>query len=547
MLGLDVVPDAGPRVAPRLLPRPRRHALRRRRVRRARPARPLRACRRRRRPRSTSRRGRRRSTRSSAATPERLALIHFGVADDVAAPPRRAAPRAARLGRVGRGRRDRGGVRRVRARASSPTRGEDAPRTTTSRCRSGSRTAGSKRWADKRARLQRRVARHHPVVAGRSATATSACSSRRGRSRTSGRTSRRSRSRSRCSTSAAARPRSASASPPGRSRRWRCSPSAASSATGCRAALVMIGSDIASIAVRTAMGVAARHGARAGLGADRAAGAAAAPRSRSTRPPRTGSCARSSREELLQQANRLLAIARYAAFPLGAAVGGTIVALVGPGTALLFDAGTYAASALLLSRMRVESIARAGAGFVHELREGWSAFVEHTWVWVLVRLDRALLPDHLRAVLRARPVHREALDGRRAARGASSSPARGSARCSAASTGLRLRPRGRPMVATGAALAGRPPSRASCSPSTPTVVAARAGRACCAGFAFALGSVVWDTTLQRKVPPDKLARVAAYALDGRDGLPARRATRSQARSRSAIGMRGLPDDRARAG
>src|SRR5207253_10343917 len=75
---------------------------------------------------------------------------------------------------------------------------------------------------------------------------------------------------------------------------------------------------------------------------------------------------------------------RYAAFPLGAAVGGSIVALIGPGTALLVDAGTYATSALLLSQIRVASIARAGAGFLRELREGWSAFIEQTWVWVLV-------------------------------------------------------------------------------------------------------------------------------------------------------------------
>src|SRR5262249_60332784 len=73
---------------------------------------------------------------------------------------------------------------------------------------------------------------------------------------------------------------------------------------------------------------------------------------------------------LIQQANGYLAIARYAAFPLGAAIGGTIVATVGSGTALLFDAGTYAASALLLSRVRVTSLARAGSSFVRELREG---------------------------------------------------------------------------------------------------------------------------------------------------------------------------------
>jgi MFS family permease len=35
-----------------------------------------------------------------------------------------------------------------------------------------------------------------------------------------------------------------------------------------------------------------------------------------------------------------------------------------------------------------------------------------------------------------------------------------------------------------------------------------------AGFAFALGSVVWDTTLQRYIPPQKLARVASYGWMG---------------------------------
>ncbi len=48
--------------------------------------------------------------------PERLALIHFGVADDVGRHLAELRLRPARLGRVGRGRRDRGGVRRVRAR-----------------------------------------------------------------------------------------------------------------------------------------------------------------------------------------------------------------------------------------------------------------------------------------------------------------------------------------------------------------------------------------------------------------------------------------------
>jgi MFS family permease len=47
-------------------------------------------------------------------------------------------------------------------------------------------------------------------------------------------------------------------------------------------------------------------------------------------------------------------------------------------------------------------------------------------------------------------------------------------------------------------------------PSTVLLTPAAAG----AGFAFALGSVVWDTTLQRAIPPEKLARVASYGWMG---------------------------------
>src|SRR5215469_10904347 len=132
--------------------------------------------------------------------------------------------------------------------------------------------------------------------------------------------------------------------------------------------LVMIGSDVASATVRTTMGVllVSGHAEVWQLIALQACGGAAVA---FYSPASYGLVREVVPEEQLQQANGLLAIARYAAFPLGAAVGGTIVALIGPGTALLVDAGTSAASALLLSQIHVKSIARAGAGFFHELRD----------------------------------------------------------------------------------------------------------------------------------------------------------------------------------
>jgi hypothetical protein len=38
--------------------------------------------------------------------------------------------------------------------------------------------------------------------------------------------------------------------------------------------------------------------------------------------------------------------------------------------------------------------------------------------------------------------------------------------------------------------------------------------AACAGFAFSLGSVVWDSAIQRTIEPAKLARVSAYGWMG---------------------------------
>ena len=89
--------------------------------------------------------------------------------------------------------------------------------------------------------------------------------------------------------------------------------------------------------------------------------------------------------EHLQKANALMGIARYVSFPVGAAVGGSIVATIGSGTAVLVDAATYAVSAALLSQIHLgPRVARVVTpSFVRELREGWQAFTEQTWIWLL--------------------------------------------------------------------------------------------------------------------------------------------------------------------
>jgi MFS family permease len=273
--------------------------------------------------------------------------------------------------------------------------------------------------------------------------------------------------------------------------------------------IVMVGSDIASTVVRTVMGVLLVSGhaqvweliALQGCG-----GAAVAFYS----PASYGLVREVVPEDQLQQANGLLAIARYAAFPLGAAIGGSIVALIGPGTALLVDAGTYATSALLLSQVDVESIAKAGAGFFRELKEGWSAFVEQTWVWILVvYVSGYFLITYAPFFVLGPYVAKHSMHG--ASSWAFVVTGEGVGSLLGGLAGLRWRAR-QPMVTTGLLLmvSGVQDLILAFHPTTLLLTPAATG----AGFAFALGSVVWDTTLQRKVPPEKLARVASYGWMG---------------------------------
>lgn len=145
-------------------------------------------------------------------------------------------------------------------------------------------------------------------------------------------------------------------------------------------------------------------------------------------PASTGLVPQTVRPELLQQANALMSIARYAAFPVGAAAGGAIVATIGAGVALLLDGATYASSALLLTRLRLAAGARTAAArnLARELAEGWRAFTEHTWVWLLtVWISVYFLVTYARSSSSARtsPSSRWAA----LARGPRSSPGRRSA------------------------------------------------------------------------------------------------------------------------
>lgn len=214
--------------------------------------------------------------------------------------------------------------------------------------------------------------------------------------------------------------------------------------------------------------------------------------------------------EQLREANGYLAIARFASFPLGAAIGGTIVATVGSGTALLFDGGTYATSAILLSLVRVTSLVQPAAGFIASLRDGWSAFVEHTWVPILtVWISLYFLITYAPFFVLGPVVASHSMNG--ASSWAAVVTGEGIGSLLGGLAGLRIKPR-RPLYTVSVLFFFTAIQNLLLAFKPDVVLLAPA--ALLAGLAFSLGAVVWDTAVQQTIAPDKLSRVAAYSWMG---------------------------------
>ncbi|HEX2102794.1 MAG TPA: MFS transporter [Solirubrobacteraceae bacterium] len=98
--------------------------------------------------------------------------------------------------------------------------------------------------------------------------------------------------------------------------------------------------------------------------------------------------------EHLVQANALDQLVRQAAARLlGPALGGAVVALVGPGTAFLIDAATFLLSAACIAALQVRSLPQARARSARrELREGLRFVRGQPWLWAtLVAASTGLL------------------------------------------------------------------------------------------------------------------------------------------------------------
>jgi len=216
--------------------------------------------------------------------------------------------------------------------------------------------------------------------------------------------------------------------------------------------------------------------------------------------------------ELLQEASSISRLGMNSGQMAGAAVGGLVVAAVGPGWALLASGVCMSGTIPMLLSIRVRrSPADATArehqpSMLRELREGWTEFRSHTWLWAtVIQYCLTMMAWNAGFQVLGPVVARQHLGGP-AAWGAITA-CEGVGLILGGILSLRYTPR-RPMMlvaGTGAALGLSP---LALGLSLPLVVI-------CV-VAFGLGALVevmmvqWTVAMTTRIPSDKIARVSSY-------------------------------------
>jgi MFS family permease len=210
---------------------------------------------------------------------------------------------------------------------------------------------------------------------------------------------------------------------------------------------------------------------------------------------------------LLQQASAVSRMAMNGGQMGGAVLAGLAVAGLGPGWALLTCGTGMLGTVPLMLSLRVAAHEQAReSGMLRDLREGWSEFRSHTWLWVIVGQFGVILMAWYGAFAVLGPVVARAHFGGAAAWGAITA-AESVGLIAGGLVSLKFTPR-RPMlfiVVIGGAIAVSPVSLASPWP-LPVVCLA----SLCLGITMEIMMVQWTVALARNIPPRILARVSSY-------------------------------------
>ncbi len=219
--------------------------------------------------------------------------------------------------------------------------------------------------------------------------------------------------------------------------------------------------------------------------------------------------------ERLRAANALLGTARSAAFSLGAACGGVLVALVGSGATIAIDAVGLAIAATLVARIpRADRVASAATNLLEDLLGGWREFTSHRWLWVIVLQFSLVVAAHQSVFGLIGPAVAKASLGGAPAWGVISATF-GAGTLLGGVVALRVKVL-RPMLfATNCVFVGAAPALMLALTTRVWLIALATFISGISGQIF---GVLWNTTLQCKIPSDVLSRVSAYDALGSIGL-----------------------------
>ncbi|WP_214413086.1 MFS transporter [Sphaerisporangium fuscum] len=207
----------------------------------------------------------------------------------------------------------------------------------------------------------------------------------------------------------------------------------------------------------------------------------------------------------LQKANALLGTANGATRLAGPALAGAFVLTVGPGWTFMLDAATFAASAALLAMIRVRRVPVPRRSLRADLAEGWSEVRSRDWYWTSL-IAHAVWNGASGVLLTLGPA---LVVGEAGGEGAwivvLQTGAAGLLLGSLLAGRLRLR---RPVLVANLGLATYALPLAALALGAPTPVITVAYGIALTGLG--LLNPVWETAVQKSVPPHALARVTSY-------------------------------------
>jgi MFS family permease len=209
----------------------------------------------------------------------------------------------------------------------------------------------------------------------------------------------------------------------------------------------------------------------------------------------------------LQQANALIGLSRSILGVAGPAVGGVLAGNGRPGLAILVDALTFFAAAILLARVAIapRDDAVVPEPFLAELRAGWNEFRRQTWIWTTIVFFGIGNFAGASLWVLGPYVAKHDLGGARSWGWIVSAVGVGS--ILGGLVALRLRPR-RPLLAS--CVAAIPYGFQTLAIGLKLPLWALVGNAALAGGALAIHLALWFTVFQQQVPESARSRVSSY-------------------------------------